>query len=88
MFVPLGKSNMYYVYMLRCADLTLYVGITTDVGRRVMEHNTSKKGAHYTKARRPVVLCYSESLPTRSEALKREAEIKRWRREKKLALCR
>ncbi|MFA5131852.1 MAG: GIY-YIG nuclease family protein [Candidatus Paceibacterota bacterium] len=75
---------MPHTYILRCADETLYVGSTTNVEKRLKEHNTSKRGAHYTKIRRPVVLLYQESYETIGEALKREAEIKRWTRAKKL----
>ena len=76
----------YYVYILTCADNTLYVGSTNNLEKRVVQHNTAKAGAHYTKIRRPVTLAYSETVQTLSEALRREAEIKRWRREEKLAL--
>ena len=76
----------YYVYILTCADNTLYVGSTNNLEKRVVQHNTAKAGAHYTKIRRPVMLAYSETVQTLSEALRREAEIKRWRREEKLAL--
>ena len=68
---------MYFVYMLECADGTLYTGITTDLTRRLNEHNGSKKGAKYTRSRRPVTLAYSESFKNRSEASKREYYIKR-----------
>ncbi len=77
---------MHHVYILECADTTLYVGYTIDLKRRVAEHNTSQKGAKYTKPRRPVVLRYKESFRTLSKALKREAEIKSWPRKKKLDL--
>jgi putative endonuclease len=76
----------YIVYILECADTSLYSGITTDIERRVKEHNTSLKGAKYTKTRRPVVLKYSESYTTRSEALKREYAIKQLSRAEKLKL--
>jgi putative endonuclease len=66
----------YIVYLLRCADNTFYTGITTDITRRVMEHNTSTKGANYTKARRPVTLAYQENQPDRSTAQKREFVIR------------
>ena len=69
-------SKTWYVYMTRCADGTLYTGITTDVKRRIDEHNTSKKGSACVRGRRPVNLAYTESLPDRSSALKREAHIK------------
>ncbi len=68
--------NSYYIYILRCADSTLYTGITTDLDRRVIEHNTSKKWAKYTQVRRPVEMIYSEEYLTRSEACKREYAIK------------
>ena len=76
----------YYIYILRCSDDTLYTGITTDIKRRVSEHNDSKKGAKYTKMRRPVELVYSEEAKDRSLALKREHEIKKMSRLKKLEL--
>ena len=77
---------MYVVYMLLCKDSTLYVGSTNNLEKRFKEHNHSKNGAHYTKIRRPVELVYSEFLETYSLARKREAELKRWPREKKLNL--
>ena len=76
----------YFVYMLKCADSSLYVGCTNDLERRINEHNTAKRGAHYTKIRRPVALMYSELFRTLEKARKREAEIKRLTREKKLGL--
>jgi len=63
--------------MVRCADDTLYTGITTELERRVEEHNSSDKGAKYTRARRPVVLVFSEAHANRSLASKREYEIKK-----------
>lgn len=78
----------YVVYILTCADSTLYTGIATDINRRVHEHNESDKGAKYTRARRPVTLSYTEELPSRSEAAKREAAIKRMSRKDKLTLIR
>jgi putative endonuclease len=76
----------YFTYILECADKSLYVGSTNNIERRLEEHNESKWGAHYTKIRRPVVLKYVESFPTLKESRQREAEIKGWRREKKLGL--
>lgn len=70
----------YCVYMLHCIDGTFYTGVTTDVARRVVEHNTSPRAARYTRSRRPVKLVYTESAPTRSAALVREAAIKRYPR--------
>jgi len=78
---------MYYVYMVQCADNTLYTGIATELERRVKEHNESDKGAKYTRVRRPVSLVYSESYPDRSSASKREYEIKKkMKRAEKLKL--
>ena len=68
---------MYFVYMLKCADGTFYTGIATELKRRVDEHNSSDKGAKYTRTRRPVTLVYSEIHPDRSSASKREYEIKK-----------
>ena len=76
----------FTVYMLRCADGTLYVGSTTDLERRLHEHNHLKSGARYTRARRPVEVVHSEDFETWSAALKRECVIKKWSREKKLGL--
>ncbi len=76
------------VYMLRCADGSLYTGITTDVDRRVAEHNgEGGLGARYTRSRRPVQLVYQEIVASRAEATRREAAIKRLDRARKLALC-
>lgn len=75
---------MYHVYLLECADGTIYTGITTDVARRLKAH-TDGKGARYTKARGAVKLLYSEKAKDRSVAQKREAEIKGWPRARKLA---
>ncbi len=76
----------YFVYILKCSDDTLYTGITTDVKRRVDEHNNSDKGAKYTKNRRPVELIYSEKSEDRSSASKREYAIKKLTRNEKKAL--
>ena len=78
---------MYFCYLLRCADGSFYTGVTTDVGRRVDEHNGGK-GARYTMGRRPVQLVWQEAHPNRSSAQRRETAIKRWRRDRKLALVR
>jgi len=68
---------LYYLYIVECSDGTLYTGIATDLDRRIEEHNSSDKGAKYTRARRPVTLVYSEEYPNRSEASKREYFIKK-----------
>lgn len=77
---------MYWLYMLQCKDNSLYTGITTDLERRVKEHNSSKLGAKYTRARRPVKLVYSKEFETRSEALIEEARIKKLARVEKIKL--
>ncbi|MBI2409676.1 GIY-YIG nuclease family protein [Candidatus Kaiserbacteria bacterium] len=76
---------MYFVYILECKNGSLYTGITTDVARRFKEHS-SGSGGHYTKSQEVSQIIYTEQHPDRSSALKREAQIKGWRREKKLAL--
>lgn len=76
----------YFVYILKCNDGSLYTGITTDIAKRLDEHNTKDTGAKYTKARRPVKLIYEESSQNRSSASKREYEIKKLSRLKKFQL--
>jgi putative endonuclease len=76
---------MYFVYILRCRDKSLYTGITTDVRRRFAEHREGR-GARYTRARGAVKVVYTEKYRNRSLASKREAEIKRMARSEKLAL--
>jgi putative endonuclease len=77
----------WYVYILRCADDTLYTGVATDVERRVHEHNHNDRlGARYTRARRPVSLVYQEPQEDRSQANKREYEIKQLTRKQKESL--
>jgi len=77
----------YSLYILRCADGTYYTGITTDVARRLSEHNgLSGGGAKYTSARRPVEIVYEASFPSRSEALKEELRIKQLTRSQKQEL--
>ena len=75
---------MYFVYVLKCNDGTLYTGITSDLWRRVGEHNSSKLGAKYTKVRRPVTLVYSKEFTDRSTAMIEEARIKKLSRSEKL----
>ncbi len=80
-------QSRWHVYMVRCADDTLYTGIAVDVQRRVEEHNgLGRRGARYTRARRPVCLCYVESCASRAEALRREAAIKKLSRAAKQRL--
>lgn len=76
---------MWHVYIIKCSDGSLYTGITTDIKRRIDEHNAGK-GAGYTRGRAPVCLVHRETRSSRSKALKREAEIKGWPRKEKLAL--
>ncbi len=79
----MARTEVWFIYMLRCADGSLYTGITTDVERRVQEHNCLKAGAKYTKSRRPVALVYREQCESRSQALIREYEIKQLSRKLK-----
>lgn len=77
----------YFVYIVQCADGTLYTGYTTDPDRRLAEHNAGTgRGARYTRARRPVTLVYQEMWDSRSVAQRREVMLKRMTRDMKLAL--
>lgn len=76
---------MYVVYILECADKSLYTGITNNIQRRFAEHQRGA-GGHYTRSRRVVKILYTEDQPDRSAALKREAHIKTWKRAQKLRL--
>lgn len=76
----------YFVYILECADKTLYVGSTNDLEKRLHQHNNLKSRAHYTKIRRPVHLVYSEKLETFKDMRSRESQIKRLSRLEKLNL--
>lgn len=78
-------SKSYVVYILECADGTLYTGITCDLKRRIQQHQTGK-GAKYTRGRRPVLLRYVEEGKDKSWALKREREIKKMTRKQKWQL--
>ena len=75
----------WYLYIVKCCDKTLYTGITTDISRRLKEHN-AQKGAFYTKNKTPVKLVHQEDMASRSAALKREKAIKRLTRAEKLEL--
>ncbi|RTE64522.1 GIY-YIG nuclease family protein [Amphritea opalescens] len=82
-----GELTSWYVYILRCADDSLYTGVTTDTVRRLNEHNFDDRlGAKYTRPRRPVSLVYQQACANRSAACKREAEIKKMSRPAKLKL--
>lgn len=76
----------WYVYIVKCADDTLYTGVTTDLDRRVAEHNDSSKGAKYTRGRGPVELVYSCTAKDKAEACKEEFRIKALSRAEKLLL--
>lgn len=79
--------DKWYVYIIKCSDNTLYTGITKDINKRIHEHNNDNKhGSKYTRPRRPVKLFYSEELSSRSEATKRELEIKKMGHEDKINL--
>lgn len=82
----MNSPSNWFVYILACNDNSLYTGITTDLERRIEEHNESSKGAKYTRARRPVKLVYSESATDRSAATKREIQLKSLSPQKKQAL--
>lgn len=78
---------MFYFYILRCSDNSLYCGQTNDLERRIREHNFNKyKSAKYLRAKKPVKLVYSEEYPTLQLAMKREWQVKQWTRSKKKAL--
>ena len=77
---------MYFLYILRCRDGTLYTGITTDLTRRIEEHNSSQLGSKYTRGRRPVKLVYSQEFVDRGDSSKEEARIKSLSRAEKLTL--
>jgi len=76
---------MYYVYLIECEDKSIYTGITNDLARRFKEHK-NKSGGHYTALHKVEKILHTEKFGTKSEALKREAQIKGWHREKKLDL--
>ncbi len=81
------EPQTWFVYLLRCADNSLYTGITVDLKRRLAEHNGSRLGARYTRSRRPVALVYAEPCVDRSAAAKREYAIKRLAPHQKAALA-
>jgi putative endonuclease len=89
----MSKEKIHAIYILKCADGTLYTGYTTDVTKRISEHNgegatqsARSAGAKYTRGRRPVKLVYNESFSTRSAALQREYAIKQLSRLEKQQL--
>jgi predicted GIY-YIG superfamily endonuclease len=79
------RESGHYVYIVRCADGTLYTGYARDPRARAIAHNTGR-GAKYTAGRRPVMLVHIEMFRSKGQALRREREIKRWPRSKKQSL--
>ncbi|MFT4965891.1 MAG: putative endonuclease, partial [Colwellia sp.] len=71
-----SETGAWWVYLLRCNDNSLYAGVTTDIHRRLDEHNNSKLGAKYTRARRPVSLAYLEAASNKSTACQKEYQIR------------
>ena len=91
--IPVGKEAVsvekktWSVYMVKCADGSLYTGITTNVDQRIEDHNSNnRRAAKYTKGRRPVILVYQEDVNTRSQAARREQEVKRLTKRQKETL--
>ncbi len=76
----------WYVYLVETADTSLYCGVTNNLDKRIKDHNTSKRGAKYTRTRRPVKLIYFETYDSKSSAMKREYQIKQLSRIQKLKL--
>lgn len=76
---------MYFIYILLCEDQSLYTGSTNDVEKRFLAHKVGK-GSKYTRSHKPLKVIYQEKLSTKSEALKRELEIKSWNRKKKIQM--
>ncbi|WP_286233639.1 GIY-YIG nuclease family protein [Thalassotalea sediminis] len=80
--------SLWYVYLVRCADNSLYAGVTTDISRRINEHNHTNKGAKYTRVRRPVSLAYVEHAANRQAACQREYSLRKLPKKKKeLLVC-
>jgi putative endonuclease len=82
----MAVMKFYYVYILRCSDDSLYVGVTSDVERRVMEHNSGKYPEAYTYSRKPVELVFYQEFTEPNQAIEFEKKIKKWSRMKKQAL--
>jgi putative endonuclease len=81
-----SSQPVWFVYLVRCQDDTLYCGIATDLARRLAEHNSADKGAKYTRGRQPVQLVYAEEVASRAQATQREGRIKRMSRAQKMGL--
>ena len=82
--VDQDTPQRWYLYVVKCSDDTLYTGVTTDLDRRIKEHNASPRGAKYTRTRRPVELVYSYSYLSRSQAQRAEYKFKRLSKRQKL----
>lgn len=82
------KTNVWFVYIVRCRDNSLYTGITTDLQKRIDKHNQGRDGAKYTRSRRPVQLVYVEEYRSRNKASKREYQLKQLSHMDKLQLLR
>ncbi len=80
------SERAWFLYIVECVDSSLYTGITTDIKRRLHEHNNTKKGAKYTRSRRPVFLVYWVDFQDRSSALKAENRFKKLSRKEKLSI--
>jgi len=78
---------MWFVYIVKCADDTLYTGVTNNLEKRIKAHNSKNGGAKYTRARQPVELVYSKEFESKSEAMKEEYRIKQLSRAEKKELC-
>ena len=76
---------MWYVYLIQCKDGSFYTGVTSDIERRFKEHQT-ESGSFHTKLHKPIKILYTEEYQKKLEAIRREKQIKSWRREKKLNL--
>jgi len=81
-----ARQPAWFVYLVRCQDDTLYCGIAKDLARRLEEHNSTDKGAKYTRGRRPVDMVYTEEVTSRAKATQREGQIKKMSRAQKMAL--
>ncbi len=79
---------MYFIYILKCSDTTYYTGVTSDIEKRIFEHQNGVHREAYTFTRRPVELVYSESYDKIEDAIQREKQVKDWSRKKKEKLIR
>lgn len=84
--IRVAGSMKFYVYMVICADGTIYTGYTQDIQKRIAQHNSSSQGSKYTRSRRPVKLAYVEILPSQNTAIKRERALKKLSHKQKVVL--